>query len=602
MFGGAISESFLGGLGADFISGGLGDDTIEGEDGNDLLAGGSTLAPDAYEFVSRSFGESTNDTSQFAAELPGFLIDGSKVEDLTFQSGDTTDRYTLRPRANRSFARQETTVIDRSMISVNELLAGGAPSGNTLEFSLFSAEELGTGGETILSPVDSIPGSASAVLLRVDNAVEQESGEESTTRRYEIAFRSPVGETVDVDVAEVTSGDGGFNQPASAVGVLVDGQSLGGQGVVLSVGNVDGDAAGTTDHILTIRDGVDAAGQPISYARLVFGGEAFDPNADTFDAESGIVLVLPGSLLDPGSDVFTTVSGGGDVNGDGRSDLALFSPRGSRLQVVFGNEIAFGSEDVVSILHYDGDGMSDVLFSRGIPFSTGVTEIYLGADLAESPRRVDLNQPFLLPVPAGTIQQDNARFITTPIGDFNVDGLDAIAMASPNRFARSGGVDVGWVAILLRGTDNGSVEQADAFMHIAALGTALGGRLEVAAGDLDNDGRADLVIGQPLPTTVDLETGNSTPQSTRGDAWIVWDVLSRGEVVRTEDANRTLQVVQLNPNTRRRRLPLKQLLSARVAVGLDTGQEIPPPVGPQSFATVFAARGARKFAARVPAR
>ena len=73
-----------------------------------------------------------------------------------------------------------------------------------------------------------------------------------------------------------------------------------------------------------------------------------------------------------------------------------------------------------------------------------------------------------------------------------------------------------------------------------AFGTAIGGELHVAAGDLNADGRTDLVIGQPAPTLVDRNSGTSVPLPSRGSAWVILDAMAAGSSINTANADRSI--------------------------------------------------------------
>ena len=167
-----------------------------------------------------------NDTFPFAAELPSIAA-GVVIKDLTFHTGDSSDWYVLRPQSSNSFAGQSIGVLDRTMIRALELdFMNGqlVPTNQDLAFSLYLVEQIGSSDEMVLNPVDSIPGNAPAVLLRVDNRLEA-TGVSSATGRYQLAFASPLGETIDVSVADLTadaSDAKGFSRPAGTIGVRVE--------------------------------------------------------------------------------------------------------------------------------------------------------------------------------------------------------------------------------------------------------------------------------------------------------------------------------------------------------------------------------------------
>ncbi len=325
LFGGAASERFSGGGGSDFIAGGLGDDFIEGGADNDVLSGGTGVAPDRFEFTSRTFGSGPNDTFQFAAELP-IPVAGTSVSNLSFHEGDSADWYLLSPRAIRQFAGQSVAAIRPEMIRAIDI-----DSGEELNFSLFLAEA--AGDEQELVPVNTLVGVVDQVLLRVEN-------ESSSARRYSIEYLSPLGDSIDVSVADLTAaGATGFSRAASDLEIRVNGQNLGGQGVVIPIGDFNGDSQ--QDFILSLTGALDeVTGRLISYARVIYGGDPLlDRASNDSSPTSGTIIKLPGSLLmDEGSRA--SIDARGDIDNDGTDDLVISTTEGTESGSVF---IVFGS-------------------------------------------------------------------------------------------------------------------------------------------------------------------------------------------------------------------------------------------------------------------
>ena len=357
LFGGATDEILLGGDGADFISGGLGNDWIEGGPGNDVLAGGSAIAPDRLEFVSRSFGSGPNDTFQFASDLPRQVV-GSTVRDLSFHQGDPADWYVLRPQANFQFAGQSVAALRKEMIRAAEVDSVGGQTtetGETFRFSLFLAELTGDAAEPALVPVDVLPGAAEYLLLRVDNQLTTEDEASLLPRRYELQFLAPLGDSINVSIEALAHHDDaasepirGFLRPAGDMQIRVGNQNFGGQGVVIPVGDFNGD--GSDDYILSVRDGVDLGdgGGLVSYARLVYGGDPLlSPSAAEVSPTSGTVLIVPGRLFASGDGPRASIRPAGDIDGDGVDDLLVSLSDGVSQGDVF---IVFGSTESVATI------------------------------------------------------------------------------------------------------------------------------------------------------------------------------------------------------------------------------------------------------------
>ncbi|HXW10466.1 MAG TPA: LamG-like jellyroll fold domain-containing protein, partial [Steroidobacteraceae bacterium] len=140
--------------------------------------------------------------------------------------------------------------------------------------------------------------------------------------QYQIKFVGTLGQTLHVEGDDET--------PAfSAV-------SLGGQPVVMALGDIDGDSF--DDAVVSIRDGVpDGQGGFRHYARVAFGtADGLDP------AKYGlpVTLQLPSPILTGPAGLRATISGVGDVNADGFDDIAVSVPSNtpgeSKVYLVFG--------------------------------------------------------------------------------------------------------------------------------------------------------------------------------------------------------------------------------------------------------------------------
>ena len=148
--------------------------------------------------------------------------------------------------------------------------------------------------------------------------------------------------------------------------------------------------------------------------------------------------------------------------------------------------------ELVSILDYDGDGVSDVAFSFGVPYGRSLVQIHSGTNLSGSFTGISHADP-IYPSYPGTTQIDHAEFITTSIGDINGDGFDDLAMASPDRFRRPDGMNVGVVSLVLGGQGTNRVDFAHAIIHVPALGHSI-----TALGDINHDGYDDFALHRKL--------------------------------------------------------------------------------------------------------
>ena len=214
-------------------------------------------------------------------------------------------------------------------------------------------------------------------------------------------------------------------------------------------------------------------------ARIVIGAPGARPDAAR---TGGAVVVDPERRSDQdsyvqGSSLLGSAESGdrvgaavaaGDFDCDGGDDLAIGAP-GEDLDDVFVDTGA------VNVVYADGD--QQLLYSGSVlPTYYRRPHDWLGAALA--------------------------------VGDFDGDGCDDLAIASPGA-DRVGGLDMGLVWVL-RGADSG-LERPLRVLQGVNLGGVLESRdqtgYSLAAGDFDCDGRDDLAAGVPLETLEEGQAG-----------------------------------------------------------------------------------------------
>lgn len=249
----------------------------------------------------------------------------------------------------------------------------------------------------------------------------------------------------------ILDGTNGFQIAGTAAGDLT-GFS------VSSLGDVNGD--GRDDMMIGARDASpNGAGSGSAY--VVFGSASgFDATLDLDDLDGDNGFRINGAAA--GDRVGRSVSAGGDINGDGIGDIIVGAPgNAGRTYVVFGK-------------------------------AGGPATLELSA--------LNGNNGFAI---VGETADDTAGFSISDAGDFNGDGFGDIIIGAPD--SDSGGSDSGAVYVVA-GSANGF---GSGEIQLSALdgdnGFKITGRHEydalgfavASAGDVNNDGFTDLVMGAP---------------------------------------------------------------------------------------------------------
>ena len=271
-------------------------------------------------------------------------------------------------------------------------------------------------------------------------------------------------------------------------------------GSVSSAGDVDGD--GFSD-LLVGADGNDEGGSSAGAAYLMYGPVGGNIDLSLADAK----LIGEATSDDAGA----SVSSAGDVNGDGFDDLLIGAPYNDEggssagaAYLVYGPILGdldlsladakligettsdYAGSSVSSAGDVNGDGFDDLLV--GAPHNdeggidAGAAYLVHGPVLGN----IDLSQADAKLI--GEDGSDNAGEAVSSAGDVNGDGYDDLLV----------GTDIG-EAYLVLGPVLGDVVLTDAAIRFLeeSVGDDAGSVLS-GAGDVDGDGRPDLLLGAPF--------------------------------------------------------------------------------------------------------
>ena len=387
------------------------------------------------------------------------------------------------------------------------------------------------------------------------------------TLSYEVgtAFQSLAAGQTAQDVFTYAASDGGgspiapegvFNAAAinGTNGFVIHGAAAGDRSgySVAGIGDVNGD--GRDDLLISALSAdlpgrIDAGVSYVVYGRQGGFGASIDLGGLT--AATGFTITGVNAFDFSGA----SARAAGDVNGDGLADFIIGAPWGEATQgtnagesyLVFGRQGGFGTGLDLATLDgtngvtfrgvASGDGLGFAVSAAGDINGDGFDDLILGAREANGPDEADSGASYVVFGRAGGFTAafdvagltgtngfaiigadatDRSGYSVAAAGDVNGDGIDDLIIGAPQGdpggranageayvvFGRLGGFGASLDLGTLSGTNGFTISGVDAGDHA--------GWSVASAGDLNGDGRADMVIGALYADPAGRESAGET--------------------------------------------------------------------------------------------